>query len=314
MKTEFMTDMNRYSEQENIKPIFASLVGSTSKGIQGLSSDYDTRVLYLEPSGFDKIYIPKEQDEMVLRKRCYPETEMTHEWIPFWELTSFFQFLDCPSFKDDFSVGLYRIVPWTLYSPYTWDPYGIQQKIDHVVRSLYNPLYMTQACITKFENYYSNEFKDYFHKDSLDFKYDETSEMIPVKLYIRALYEIVSIDWMLKYNTFHPVYFKSMGSIIPADVLKILNKFMADLAVSLEHVTKSEKNITNIELITQIAVKKEAVWEDYFTEVQNKLKQRDDIQNFQNNPYRQDKIQEIYDLIHHSMYHEGKIHNRNKGN
>lgn len=102
------------------------------------------------------------------------------EFIPFWEATSFFQFLKCPKFKDcNESSGLYKIVGWTMKSPYSWDPYGLQMKIVPLIDSIFRADYEI--------GWYKDEIKRYWslEKDSMLMKH-----------YMKALHASLCIQWM----------------------------------------------------------------------------------------------------------------------
>lgn len=310
VKEAFLTDMQDYCDAEGIIPVFASVVGSVSKGLQSQKSDYDTRVLYLEPTKFNKIYIPKEHEEKVLRRRVYPAQEKTHEWIPFWELTSFFQFLSCPSFKDDFSLGLYRIVPWTLFSPYSWDPYGIVQKITPLVNNLYHPHFMITACYHQFKNYYHIDLKDFYNGERILEHHNWSENQMPCKLYIRAIYEIVAIHWMLEHNTFHPIYFPSMFSVVSEDVLEEIKKLLNRFQDSMNQEIENDSTRSNFDLLNQVIVEKSPVIEHYIKEIEKRCEAYCTIKEKQLD--HSGTIQEIYDIISYSMENERSILNRCK--
>lgn len=188
LQKEVLRQVDRYAGIEGIKPIFGAMVGSISKGLQYSDSDYDTRFLYLRKDFPQKICIPSEMKEEELVKRYYPENKI-YEWIPFWEATSFFQFLVKPSFFNDFSVGLYNIVGWTMMSPYSWDPYGLQSKLMPLINKIFH-----------------REYEMRYHKNVLE-KYcgEWGAEKVITKSYLYSVHAAATIEWSLKYNEQPPV-------------------------------------------------------------------------------------------------------------
>ena len=193
LQGDVLEQAQRYAETENIKLIFGAMVGSVSKGLHYADSDYDTRFLYLRKDFPQKICIPSEMKEEELVKRYYPENKV-YEWIPFWEATSFLQFLVEPSFKDDFSVGLYNIVGWTFLSPYIWDPYGLQGKLMPLINKIF-----------------CREYEIAYHKKVLE-KYivEFGKDMIITKSYLYAVHAAATIEWSIKYNEQPPIHLQTL--------------------------------------------------------------------------------------------------------
>ncbi len=185
---EVLNEAQKYAEKEGIKLIFGAMVGSVSKGLQYADSDYDTRFLYLRRDFPDKICIPSQMKEEELVRRYYPEGKV-FEWIPFWEATSFLQFLKEPGFKDDFSVGLYNIVGWTFGSPYVWDPYGLQSKIMPLINLIFRKDYEIAYHKTIIKKYESELEKD----------------TVIVKSYLYSVHAAATIEWCIKYNLQPPI-------------------------------------------------------------------------------------------------------------
>lgn len=188
-----LREAHQYAESIGAKLIFGAMVGSVSKNIQYADSDYDTRFLYLREDFPEKICVPSEMTEEELVKRYYPEDEV-FEWIPFWEATSFLQFLLVPSFKDDFSVGLYNIVGWTFQSPYVWDPYGLQNRLMPLINKIFRCDYEV-AC----------------HKKVIE-KYREglRLERVVTKDYLYAVHAAATIEWSLRYQEQPPINLETL--------------------------------------------------------------------------------------------------------
>lgn len=202
MQTKIIETARHYAEKNEFKMVYGAMVGSISKGLEYADSDYDARFLYVRKDFRSQICIPWEMEEKELVKRFYQEEGLTYECIPFWELTSFLQFLAKPSFKDDFSVGLYNIVGWTFQSPYQWDPYGIRNKIMPIMDDIF---------IKEYEiNYHLKEIERWYRKDS---------EAIVAKSYMYALHAAMTIHWCIEKNTQPPVFFKTLLSCCTSEQL-----------------------------------------------------------------------------------------------
>lgn len=188
LQKEVLQEVEQYARNEGIKPIFGAMVGSVSQGVQYPDSDYDTRFLYLREDFPRKICIPSQMKEEELVKRYYPR-DRVYEWIPFWEATSFFQFLTEPSFLNDFSVGLYNIVGWTMMSPYIWDPYGLQSKLMPLIHKIFH-----------------SEYEIAYHKRELEnYRGEWGAKRVIAKSYLYSVHAAATIEWSLKYNEQPPV-------------------------------------------------------------------------------------------------------------
>ena len=188
-----LREAHQYAETIDATLIFGAMVGSVSKNIQYADSDYDTRFLYLRKDFPNKICIPSEMTEDELVKRYYPEDEV-FEWIPFWEATSFLQFLVNPSFKDDFSVGLYNIVGWTFQSPYVWDPYGLQNRLMPLINKIFR-----------------SDYEVAYHKMGIGLCWASIQcERAIAKDYLYAVHAAATIEWSIKYKEQHPINLETL--------------------------------------------------------------------------------------------------------
>ena len=184
------------AEKENVRIVFGAMVGSISQGVHSVDSDYDTRFLYVNPDFPKKIYNPNEYQEDMLVKRYYPEFETFYDKIPFWELTSFVQFLREPSIDKKYSVGLYNLIGWTFKSPYVWDPYGLSNKMIPLLKTFFNQELELKYHISKIE--------EFFSKDSND---------ILVKDYLYSVISAASIQYILKYDDFPPIHIMTLMNL-----------------------------------------------------------------------------------------------------
>ena len=228
-RDEFLKDTLEYAEKNNWTVIFISLVGSIGKGFPSADSDYDTRVLYLDNNYPNKIFLPWDEKEDFLKHRYYlNETESADgklwEWIPFWEATSFFQFLKNPSFEGKYSAGLYNVIAWTINSPFCWDPFGLQMKL----KPLIDKAFRFEAQI----EYNKKEIERFWKKDKKE---------IVIKSYLRAIYDALSIDWILQNNSINLTYIPTLiYTVCPQNLRnKILDLMDKEFNMSVEFVEKN---------------------------------------------------------------------------
>lgn len=193
LQERVLLEAHEFAEKNDIKLIFGAMVGSISQGFQYADSDYDTRFLFLRRDFPEKICIPSEMTEKELVLRYYP-VDKVYEWIPFWEATSFLQFLYRPSFKNDFSVGLYNIVGWTFLSPYVWDPYGLQNRLVPLMNRIFRPDYEIS----------------YHRKVIAKYRVNLNQDHAVAKEYLYALHAAATIEWCLRFNEQPPVYFETL--------------------------------------------------------------------------------------------------------
>lgn len=205
IKKEIVARVKRFEEETNRKVVFGAVVGSISKGAERYDSDYDTRFLYLDKKG-EKEYIRWDEKgdvhEADVHISVLPDKAgMFYDKIAFWELTSFFNYLYRPILDNNFSVGLYHIVGWTIFSPYVWDPYGIVSKIAPLIDDMF---------ILDYEiNYYRNYIKKSFVKETL-----------LLREYLYSVFYAISIQYCYKYHRIAPVYFPTLLEFCNDNVLK----------------------------------------------------------------------------------------------
>lgn len=175
----------RYAESMGVKLIFGAMVSSVSKNCHYPDSDYDAVFLYLKADFPERTYRLSEETERQLIKKYYAEDEV-FECIPLWEATSFLHRLAEPFYKMD--ANWYH-VNWVLMSPYTWDPYGIQNRLTPLLNRIFE------------------------RKDEIAYRKEELraqrenleQEYAGVKRYMRAVHAAATIEWCLEYPECPPV-------------------------------------------------------------------------------------------------------------
>lgn len=157
-----------------------------------------------------QVYIPWEIAENKLHFKFNPQNgrnkqnSVLDDCLPFWEATSFFQFLKHPSYTKEISLGLYNTFAWTMFSPYTWDPYGLQMKLIPFLNSAFNA---------------SWQFK--WHKQILEKYHASDKTSLSWKDYLKAIHAALSMDYIRARNEFSPIYLPDLAFAYSFDFGKI---------------------------------------------------------------------------------------------
>lgn len=288
LQKEVLQEVNRYAKQEGIKPIFGAMVGSVSQGLQYPDSDYDTRFLYLRDDFPQKICKPVYMKEEELVKRYYPK-DRVYEWIPFWEATSFFQFLTMPSFLNDFSVGLYNIVGWTMMSPYIWDPYGLQSRLMPLIHKIFHP-----------------EYEIAYHRGELE-KYSEEwgAENVIAKSYLYSVHAAATIEWSLKFREQPPIDLQTLlCGLHRYEVWKEAEKILEDARRAVQE-GYEEQAIDLHKSHFSIMTPYNAVIEGYIHEMRECVKENDPMEI--DRSCDEEILKSIYDIIHKAVFTDVKL-------
>lgn len=290
IRKEILNEVSICEKEKGFKVIFGAVVGSISKGLQCYDSDYDTRFLYVNKDFPQRILIPDEIEEKEIIYRKYFD-DTPYEKIPFWEFSSFLQFLINPMIYRKFSTGLYNVVGWTFLSPYIYDPYGIQNKILPII-----------------QKYFYRDYSLEYHKDLLE-SFDLENEKIAAKDYVNALHSALTIDWINKYNEYPPVYIRTLlsldTSLIEAletlwgMVRKEVRKYVT--STSSEQFCESRYNVytQHVERIDRYIEQIKSAVKDFKGGRMPADLQRD----------CRDKVQELYDMIERILNDEEKVRN-----
>lgn len=194
-----------YMEQKkNIKIIFGMTVGSIMRGMQCCTSDYDLRLLYIYKDFPKKICYPNASIHRTVME--YEEIDIINgdPQVMLLETSSFLQFLIKPSIDNvckDF--GLYAMVSEMINAPYTWDPYGIQNKIAPLLSKICNPFFLLKHYLCKI-------------------KIEEGKDIVSVKDVLMNIYYVLLMEWVMRFKEFPPTYIFSLLAIVEEQ--KILNK------------------------------------------------------------------------------------------
>lgn len=273
---------------QGIKVIYGANVGGISKGLQYKDSDYDTRFLYINRDFPEKIYEPQNIIEKEIIYRKYFENT-PFEWLPFWEFSSFIQFLVNPSIDYKFSNGLYNVVGWTFLSPYNYDPYGIQMKILPLIQKIFHKDY----CIA-------------YHKDLLE-SFHLQEDSIVAKDYMYALHSALTINWIEKYNEYPPIYIKTLLAEEPemyTEVCEIIKGYQKEAAEVVDKNSNGKMHDTHFKIMTRHV----GIVDEYLEKVKKKMRfyQTKEITKENKLAYKV-VIKEIYNIVGTTIYSEEKV-------
>ncbi len=285
-------EVEQFEQTHDVKVIYGANVGGISRGLQYKDSDYDTRFLYIHGDFPHKIYVPDTLPEKSLICRVYFDNA-PFEWIPFWEFSSFIQFLNNPMIDAKFSVGLYNVVGWTFLSPYTYDPYGIQPKIWPLIQKVFH--------------------KDYFiayHKKMME-SFALHDETVAAKDYLYALHAALSINWADRHNEYAPVYTPTLLADEPHifhEVCDLIHKYQKEAADMADADMGKRLHDTHFKVMTSHV----PMIDDYLKATAKSL------ETFSVHPLTPEEKQrcacvigEIYDIVQTTLYSEQSVRDVN---
>ena len=206
METKVIREVRQFENSHNVRVIFGSMVGSTSRGLNRRGSDYDTRFLFVNLDFPQRIIHPNGTEQGVIYREYYQNE--WYEWIPYYEFSSFLGYLIEPCIEK-FSYGLYNIIGWTFASRYNWDPYGIKELIWPII----------QECF----------YKDYcieYHRQQMKLYEMSGKDEVPYVKYLYRLHEALTLDWIFKHNEFAPVDIYTLASI-NIELIKPLSRIIS---------------------------------------------------------------------------------------
>ena len=209
---EALEKIYNFENTENKKLIYASTIGSISKSISRGNSDYDLRGIFVNKNG--KFLDKKDlHNEKIIRFRIFDKTN-TCNCIALWEASAFLNFIFEPYIDSGYRYKLIRNVLWSFNSPFSYDPYGLQNSLLTVIKK----------CISldKEYDFLVNEIES--HKKQLLQKFSERSilEIIHSTLYIK---------WICKFK-----------ELPPLSIYTLLNIFSEREKLELEEIINNLKN------------------------------------------------------------------------
>lgn len=284
---KFVLDQaQKYADSIGVKLIFGAMLGSVSEGVHYSDSDYDVRFLYLRNDFPEFMCVASEMTEDELVKRYYLKNNVM-EKIPLWEATSFFRFLIFPSFRNDFSLGLYNTVSWTFMSPYTWDPYGLQNKVVPLINRIFRA-----------------DFKLASQKDIID-RYRKALECKSglTKPCFSAVHAAATIEWCLKYQEHAPIDLQTLLQGLERDYIwKELKAILDEVRKTVRTAWKDE--VSDLKSIhSSICVDYPSVLLKYIDEIYNQAESAtvpNKTDGWMEHPER--LVNYIYEIIYQSVF------------
>jgi len=237
--------LNDFEKTNSRKIIFGSIIGSASQGLTRSDSDLDCRFLYIDKSG-DFVGSEFMHDESHIRYRVVDKTQKCN-CIPFWEISAFLNFLYEPYLDSGEKYKLVRNVIWSFCSPYSYDPYGLQIKL--------MPLIELAVDLKK-------EF-DYHYSQAMVY-YEEAFSERKFKVWIHAIYHLLSCRWIWSYRNLPPVSIYTLLSIISGENSDFINDLLTKSRVNSDFFLSIDENCVFVDLADQIIRLLEKVSSDCF--------------------------------------------------
>lgn len=185
----------------NIRCIFAGVVGSMATGLDFCNSDIDERVFFIHPD-FPKCKLKYGFSDNVFSVKSNKRNNIID--ISFWELSSSLDLLYFDGIMTDKMVDNYEYCVRTLNSPYTWDPYGLQKKIEPIIDAIIKEYVLIR--------YFFNFIRD--NKT----QYNE----IMARVYLKIIYAAATIDWILTYDKNPPTNINTIVSMLNGDIRELI--------------------------------------------------------------------------------------------
>ncbi len=218
---ELFGHAQRLAEEKKVKLVYGATMGSISRGLAAVDSDYDSRFLFVRDDLENNWLDPSDckEKDIIFRyfrddgHRTDIDIKFSYDRIAFWELTSFLRLLKKPAIgKETFNVdGLYYVAEHTFMSPYTYDPYGIQQRILPYIHKYPKSNFVVNHCMKMIKKI-------------------EGKDRLLAKDYIDAVWAALSIIWIQKNGGPSPVDFSVLLSALDDEkTKKSLEKWAFDL-------------------------------------------------------------------------------------
>lgn len=200
--------------------IFASTIGSISRGISNYNSDYDIRLLFVYPHETLSCDMLHQEDYIRHRVFC---SKVPYNCLAFWEAHAFVNFMREPYITKGFQYKLVRNVLWSFLSPYTHDPKGIGAKI--------LPLIEDMADLTWEKSYFSQIVLDALQGDNLLFTLTE---------YLNIWHAYLSFQWIVTRRQLAPLSIDSLLALAsPRDRFKIQSALQQSRCIKNEPLSHS---------------------------------------------------------------------------
>lgn len=289
LQERLIAEVHNVEKEKNIRVVFGATVGSISKGIQYYDSDYDSRFLFVKDDFPKKIFYTPNAKESEVVYRHMPDQSVIDELIPFWEMTSFLQYLAVPGLDNKFSLGIYNIISWTFLSPYIWDPYGIQSQIVSVINSIF-----------------VREYKIGFHVKEILSKLKELEATdIIARNYLDMIYSALIIEYCINYNLQPPTHYRPLAAASKnLQMYERVNSIVDAARSNAYKYIRSEKNVERHVSHLAVKIPQDKFLTDYILRMLEQGKALMEDRDFLTNECKiemKNKISIMYDIIANAL-------------
>ena len=191
---DLLTSVNKIEDEKYFNIVFGSTIGSISRGIERFSSDYDVRFLYVDKS-YRFLDKHDRHTEKRIRNKVFYESK-AYNCIAFWEVSAFLNFLCEPYIDNNVQYKLVRNVLWTFTSPYSYDPYGIGNKIFPLLKKTIN-----LECEMK------------HHYEILARFLDMERNSVSIPQYLSTIHAYLSLKWLKNEKSVPPMHIATLLTI-----------------------------------------------------------------------------------------------------
>ena len=207
---EALAKIQKFEDSENKKLIYASTIGSISKLISRDNSDYDLRGIFVDKK-FNFLQKKDLHNEKLIRFRLFDKNN-TCNCIALWEASAFLNFLYEPFIDNGYKYKLIKNVIWSFNSPYSYDPFGIQNSVLFFIKKIIS--------LEKEYSYQLNEISNFIKTINDTFNERCLLEIIHGSLYIK---------WICQFRELPPLSIYALLNILNNEEKSCLEEIIANL-------------------------------------------------------------------------------------
>lgn len=205
IKETILSEVNAFAKRENVKILFVIETGSRAYGLEGRKSDYDVRFVYVRPKEF----------YLKLDKNGFTDTiDLLHSEeldIVGWDITKF--------------LLLMKKSNPTVFEWIQCDSYFVDKR--------FLPIITTAA---NYYNYITVMYHYYYMYKNHDNQYITGKAHLTKKRYLHAIRAVLSAEWAFNYRTYVPLSFERLETLVPVDLLPIVDGIVVDKKCGLGNV------------------------------------------------------------------------------
>jgi predicted nucleotidyltransferase len=229
-----LNKVKEFEIEKDVKVVFGSTIGSISKGIQRLDSDYDARFLYVSK---DNQFVSKERIhlESSIRHRIFDKEDKCN-CIAMWEISAFLNFLVEPYIDNGYSYKLIRNILWTFYSPYAYDPYALQTQLLPLLNKSLNV---------------KLEFD--FHRKNAYELMDKFLVSNDVRDYLNSIHHFLSLKWIYISNEIPPISIWPLTVLLPYDDKNVVSLLVSEIRVRNTNILQKKEVSTLLPILSRLS-------------------------------------------------------------